>query len=48
MSTPTPRKKFEDRLKALPARPGLYIFKNARGVVVYVEQSNERAVALYS
>src|SRR3990170_1965487 len=36
MSTPTPRKKFEDRLKALPARPGVYIFKDNKGDPVYV------------
>src|SRR3970040_710355 len=36
MSTATPRKKFEDRLKALPARPGVYIFKNNKGDPVYV------------
>ncbi|MDO8616837.1 MAG: excinuclease ABC subunit UvrC [Dehalococcoidia bacterium] len=34
--TVTPRKMFEDRLKALPAKPGVYIFKNARGETVYV------------
>ncbi len=34
--TPTPRKRFEDRLKALPARPGVYLFKDAKGEIVYV------------
>ncbi len=32
----TPRKQFEDRLKALPARPGVYIFRDAKGGIVYV------------
>ncbi len=30
------RKSFEPRLRALPARPGVYIFRNAKGKVVYV------------
>ena len=32
----TPRKQFEDRLKALPARPGVYIFRDAKGEIAYV------------
>jgi excinuclease ABC subunit C len=32
----SPQKKFEAQLKALPARPGVYIFKNARGSIIYV------------
>lgn len=30
------RKSFEPRLRALPARPGIYIFRDAKGRVVYV------------
>jgi excinuclease ABC subunit C len=30
------REAFADRLKALPARPGVYIFRNPKGDVVYV------------
>jgi excinuclease ABC subunit C len=32
----TRREAFADRLKALPARPGVYIFRNPKGDVVYV------------
>jgi excinuclease ABC subunit C len=32
----TPQKKFEARLKALPAKPGVYLFKNAKGRIIYV------------
>jgi excinuclease ABC subunit C len=31
-----PGKKFEAQLKSMPARPGVYIFKNAKGVILYV------------
>ncbi len=31
-----PEKKFAAQLKALPAKPGVYIFKNARGRIIYV------------
>jgi excinuclease ABC subunit C len=31
-----PQKKFEAQLRALPAKPGVYIFKNARGNIIYV------------
>jgi len=36
MSVPPPRKKFEAELKALPAKPGVYIFRDARAKVIYV------------
>jgi excinuclease ABC subunit C len=32
----TPRKKFEAQLKALPAKPGVYIFRDANAKVVYI------------
>ncbi len=32
----TPEKKFAAQLKSLPARPGVYIFKNAGGRIIYV------------
>jgi excinuclease ABC subunit C len=35
MPATTPRKRFEAQLKALPARPGVYIFRNAKGRVIY-------------
>ncbi len=31
-----PLKKFESQLRALPAKPGVYIFKNAKGTIIYV------------
>jgi len=31
-----PSKQFQDRIHALPARPGVYIFCNAKGEVIYV------------
>lgn len=31
-----PVKKFDAQLRALPAKPGVYIFKNARGSIIYV------------
>src|SRR5437867_4464684 len=33
---PAPQKQFEAQLKALPARPGVYLFRNAKGNVVYI------------
>lgn len=36
MSAGAPQKKFEAQLKALPIRPGVYIFRNARDRVLYV------------
>ncbi len=32
----TPKAKFEDRLKAMPAKPGVYIFRDAKDKVIYV------------
>jgi len=32
----TPKAKFEDRLKAMPAKPGVYIFRDAKDRVIYV------------
>jgi excinuclease ABC subunit C len=32
----TPKAKFEDRLKAMPAKPGVYIFRDAKEKVIYV------------
>ncbi len=34
--TTAPKKRFETQLKAMPAKPGVYIFRNAKGNVVYV------------
>jgi excinuclease ABC subunit C len=34
--TSTPRKKFETTLKALPARPGVYIFRDGKGKEIYI------------
>ena len=34
--TITPAKRFHVQLRALPARPGVYIFRDAKGQVVYV------------
>jgi excinuclease ABC subunit C len=31
-----PAKKFEEQLRTLPKRPGVYIFKDAKGKIVYV------------
>ncbi len=31
-----PEKKFAALLKALPAKPGVYMFKNANGRIIYV------------
>lgn len=31
-----PAKKFEEQLRTLPKRPGVYIFKDARGKIIYV------------
>ena len=28
--------KLEDKLKALPAKPGVYLFRDARGEVLYI------------
>jgi excinuclease ABC subunit C len=37
MTTPTaPGKRFEVQLKAMPTRPGVYIFKDAKGKILYV------------
>ncbi len=36
MPASTPRKKFDDQLKSLPAKPGVYIFKDAADKIVYV------------
>src|SRR3972149_6210206 len=36
MPVSRPQKKFEAQLKALPAKPGVYIFRNAKAKVVYV------------
>ena len=35
MST-TPKAKFENRLKAMPSKPGVYIFRDAKDKVIYV------------
>ena len=32
----TPKAKFDDRLKAMPAKPGVYIFRDAKDRVIYV------------
>jgi excinuclease ABC subunit C len=32
----TPKAKFEDRLKTMPAKPGVYIFRDAKDRVIYV------------
>src|SRR6266480_1228027 len=32
----TPKAKFEERLKAMPAKPGVYIFRDAKDRVIYV------------
>ncbi|MEK7247646.1 MAG: GIY-YIG nuclease family protein, partial [Chloroflexota bacterium] len=34
--TQPPQQKFEAQLKALPAKPGVYIFKGAKGTILYV------------
>jgi excinuclease ABC subunit C len=36
MHTPSPQKRFESVLKAMPAKPGVYIFRNAKARVIYV------------
>src|SRR3972149_6104402 len=36
MTPAAPQKKFQAQLRALPARPGVYIFRNAKSAVVYV------------
>ncbi len=36
MSAPAPEKRFGAQLKALPAKPGVYIFRNAKGDVIYI------------
>ncbi len=36
MPETTPRKKFETTLKALPAKPGVYIFRDAKAKVIYI------------
>src|SRR5450759_1178665 len=36
MPTPVPQQKFAAQLRALPAKPGVYIFKNAKGDILYV------------
>src|SRR5438445_346271 len=35
----TPKAKFEDRLKAMPAKPGVYIFRDAKDKVIYVAKA---------
>jgi len=35
-STRAPVRKFQAQLTSLPARPGVYVFKNAKGDIVYV------------
>jgi excinuclease ABC subunit C len=32
----TPKAKFEDRLRSMPAKPGVYIFRDAKDRVIYV------------
>ena len=32
----TPKAKFEDRLRSMPAKPGVYIFRDAKDKVIYV------------
>ncbi|MEX0684231.1 MAG: excinuclease ABC subunit UvrC [Dehalococcoidia bacterium] len=32
----SPEKKFDAQLKALPAKPGVYLFRNAKGGIIYV------------
>src|SRR5689334_7634043 len=32
----TPQQRFAAQLRAMPARPGVYIFKNAKGNIIYV------------
>jgi excinuclease ABC subunit C len=34
--TPTPKARFDDRLRAMPAKPGVYIFRDTRDKVIYV------------
>jgi excinuclease ABC subunit C len=36
MPSRVPQQKFAAQLKALPAKPGVYIFKNAKGDILYV------------
>src|SRR3984893_2518442 len=36
MPVQVPQPKFAAQLKALPAKPGVYIFKNAKGNILYV------------
>ncbi len=36
MPVDTPQKKFAPQLRALPARPGVYIFRDVKGRVIYV------------
>jgi excinuclease ABC subunit C len=36
MPSQVPQQKFAAQLKALPAKPGVYIFKNAKGDILYV------------
>src|SRR3990172_10541002 len=36
MRETAPRKKFETTLKALPAKPGVYIFRDVKGSVIYI------------
>ncbi|MDP9181059.1 MAG: excinuclease ABC subunit UvrC [Chloroflexota bacterium] len=36
MPAEAPQQKFAAQLKALPAKPGVYIFKNAKGDILYV------------
>lgn len=35
-SRAVPAKKFEEQLRTLPKRPGVYIFKDAKGKIIYV------------
>ncbi|MEO6196892.1 MAG: excinuclease ABC subunit UvrC [Dehalococcoidia bacterium] len=35
-SPSVPKKKFDAQLRALPAKPGVHIFKNAKGAIIYV------------
>ena len=36
MPVQVPQQKFAAQLKSLPAKPGVYIFKNAKGDILYV------------
>jgi excinuclease ABC subunit C len=49
MRSMTPRERFEEKLRLLPPLPGVYLFKNAYGEVVYVGKAKrlDRRVASY-